>query len=143
MKENSSLCMFSCKKMLQSEECDLNMKTLLSFLRLLVMREIPCFVGFHKNKILQSEELNRKSPVPQIAGLIEIPHFVGYSWIKTYKMRNHHLTWLKNHFNESIEQFVSIPIRHWHQKLISESSSYNSFYHARYPAIWGIPSCIE
>ena len=83
---------FSCNKVLQSEESDLNMKTMLSFLRLLVMREIPCFVGFHKNKILQSEELNRKSPVPQIAGLIEIPHFVGYSWIKTYKMRNHHLT---------------------------------------------------
>ena len=122
---------FSCNKMLQSEESDLNMKTMLSFLRLLVMREIPCFVGFHKNKILQSEELNRKSPVPQIAGLIEIPHFVGYSWIKTYKLRNYHLTWLENHFYESIEQFVSIPIRHWHQKLISQSSSYCSFYHAR------------
>ena len=43
------------------------------------MREIPCFVGFHKNEIPQSEELDTKSPVPQIAGLIEIPHFVGYS----------------------------------------------------------------
>ena len=78
--------------MLQSEESDLNMKTMSSFLRLLVIREIPCFAGFHSKKILQSEELNRKSPVPQIAGLIEIPHFVGYSWIKTCKMRNHCLT---------------------------------------------------
>ena len=78
--------------MLQSEESDLNMKAMLSFLRLLDMREIPCFVGFQKNKMLQSEELSRKSPAPQIAGLIEIPHFVGYSWIKSYKMRNHHLT---------------------------------------------------
>ena len=46
---------------------------------LLVIRKIPCFVGFHNNKILQSEELNRKSPIPQIGGLIEIPHFVVYS----------------------------------------------------------------
>ena len=101
------------------------------------------FCRFSKNKILQSEELNRKSPVPQITGLIEIPHFVGYSWIKSYKMRNHHLTWLKTHFNESIEQFVSITTRHWHQKLISQSSSYCSFYHVRYPTIWGIPNCFD
>ena len=133
----------SCNKMLQSEEFDLNMKTMSGFLRVLVIRYIPCFVAFHKNKILQYEELIRKSPIPQIGGLIEIPHFVGYSWIKSYKMRNHHLTWLKSHFNESIEQFVSIPIRHWHQKLISQSSSYCNFYHVRYPAIWGIPNCIE
>ena len=33
---------------------------MLSFLRLLVIREIPYFVGFHNNKVLQSEELNRK-----------------------------------------------------------------------------------
>ena len=61
---------FSCNKKLQSEEFDINMTTMLSFLRLLVMKEIPCFVGFHKNKILHSEELNRKRPVPQIAGLL-------------------------------------------------------------------------
>ena len=77
--------------MLQSEESNIDMKTILSFLRLLVMREIPCFVGFHNNKILPSEELTRKSPLSQIGGLIEIPHFVGYSWIKFYKMRNHTL----------------------------------------------------
>ena len=77
--------------MLQSEESDLNMKTMLGFLRLLDIGEIPCFVGFHKNRILQSEELNRRSPSPQIAGLIEIPHFVGFSWIKSYRMRNHNL----------------------------------------------------
>ena len=98
--------------MLQSEEFDINMTTMLSFLRLLVMKEIPCFVGFHKNKILQFEELIRKNPLPQIGGLIEIPHFVGYSWINTYKMRNHNSTCLKNHLDQSIEQFVSIPIRH-------------------------------
>ena len=57
---------FSCKKMLQSEESDFNMKSMLSFLRLLVMREIPCFVGCHKNKFLRSEELNRKCSLPQI-----------------------------------------------------------------------------
>ena len=33
---------FPCKEMLQSEESDLNMKNILSFLRLLVMRGIPC-----------------------------------------------------------------------------------------------------
>ena len=51
---------FLCNRILHSEESDFNMKTMLSFLRLLVIREIPYFVGFHNNKVLQSEELNRK-----------------------------------------------------------------------------------
>ena len=37
---------FLSKKMLQYEESDLNMKTMLSFLRLLVMRKIPHFADF-------------------------------------------------------------------------------------------------
>ena len=46
--------------MLQSEESDLNMKTKLSFLRLLVIREIPHLVGVHDTLILLSEEFELK-----------------------------------------------------------------------------------
>ena len=39
---------------------DLNMKTKLSFLRLLVIREIPHLVGVHDTLILLSEEFELK-----------------------------------------------------------------------------------
>ena len=51
---------FSCHKVLQSEESNLNMKAKLSFLRSLVIREIPYIVGFHSSLILHSEEFELK-----------------------------------------------------------------------------------